>query len=117
VHSSSEEVMHWARAFVTTIRNVDLQDVARSRSRIQERICCVDRQTVEEAFVVGQLAVKRLESVVLFVNLPKLDRSIVDCRKSQTVLVVEFEVVAFLVVLVARGNCTLGTTFAHIPTN
>lgn len=109
--------MHRARAFVTAIRNVDLQDVARSRSRIQERISRIDRQTVEEAFVVSQLAIKRLESVVFFVNLPKLDRSVVDSRKPQTVLVVEFEVVAFLVVLVTRGNCTLGTTLAHIPTN
>lgn len=93
-------MMHWTGALVTAIGDVDFEDVTRAGARIQESVRGINRQTIEEALVVGQLTVKGLETVVFFVDLPEFYRAVVNCRKSQTVFVVELEIVALLVVLV-----------------
>ena len=75
----------------------------------------VDRHTVNKPFVEAKLTVVHIEFILVRIEVPKFDSSIVTSHKTIWVAVIEFDVHRFLIVLVRGRLHAFRSALGHIP--
>jgi len=113
--TAMENLVDGAITSVTCSVNEYLKDVTCACATVNEGIVGVDRDTVDESRVVGQLTINDCEFACLWVDAPELNCIVVTCDESLRVSVEKLEVVALLLKLVACWTVRLGSSFGHVP--
>ena len=115
MNATFEYFMHGSCSLVACRVYEYLQDVTCSRSTVEIGVSWIDCQAIDESLVMSKLTVEGLEFVVGFVERPELDGSVVTGYKSSRGLIEEFDILAFLLVLVGCGLRALRSAFLQVP--
>ena len=115
MNAASEYFMHGSCSLVARRSNGYFENIARARAAVQICVRRVNRHTIDEPLVLGQLAVDAGQLAGLPVHLPKLDRIVMTGDESVAHGIEELDILALLLQLSGGRTIRFGPALGHVP--
>ena len=115
MNASSEYFMHGSCSLVARRSNCYFKNVARACAAVQICVGRVNRHTINEPFVLGQLAVDAGQLAGLPIHLPELDRIVMTCDEAIAHGIEELDILALLLQLRGGRAVRFRPALGHVP--
>ena len=96
-----ENLLDWTDSLISPVYHTNFDQVARTCATIQKLILIINGGTVNPALKLAKLYVKVRKTTCFRIQSPKLYAIVMHSHVSSRIFIVEFNVCAFLVVLVS----------------
>ena len=115
MNASSEYFMHGSCSLVARRSNCYFKNVARACAAVQICVGRVNRHTINEPLVLGQLAVDAGQLAGLPIHLPELDRIVMTCDEAIAHGIEELDILALLLQLRGGRAVRFRPALGHVP--
>ena len=117
MNSTAENFMDRSGPFVASCVDENLEDVSCARSEVRISVRWVDSYTVDEPFVLCQLAVNIGQLARLLVHCPEFNRIVMTSNEAIRDRVEELDILALLLQLGRCWTVSFGSALIHVPNN
>ena len=117
MNTTAENLLHRACTLITCCLDVNFENVASSSTTVCIGICLINRNAIDEALELSELAINDLQLAGSGVNTPELDGVVMTGDEAVACRIVELDILALLLKLGTGRAVCLGASFSHAPYN